>query len=760
MRRPLALACLAYIITVMMILTINPPPSFHSPVEDGAWCVLEGTVYEKERKEDVLYISVKHVKLFDQSGQQSTNKFKEQSENKNSIIQTLKEIKTSIQYTESSVESNTIDQLKGVLCLFQGEEPKNGSRIRLKGKVYEIPTATNPGEFDQHFYWQIHKIDMRMKDCSLLQQSEKYDHWRERLFHLKEKCEQRFEGLLPQKHASVMKAMLLGNKKELDGEIKELYQKNGISHMLAISGLHISIIGMGLYRLLRKGYIPIGVAAAICIFFMYQYGIMTGMSSSAARAILMFLIQLLGKTVGRSYDMLTATMIAGVCIVMEQPLYVFYTGFQLSFGAILGIGLLYPVLQSHLGNHKKLQPLAASLAISLTTMPAILYAYYELPRYAIFLNLLVIPLLTVLVVVGILLNILGGISAFMGGLLAIPCIAILEFYEKLCLLAGYLPEQTWITGKPEVWNICLFYLGLLFLVLLQERLSGTYKTYLLIMAVCILTTKVNDNLKVTFLDVGQGDGIVIQNDNGNVYLVDGGSTTKKELGKYQLIPFLKQAGISEVEAAFLSHPDEDHISGVRTLLEQSGANGIIIKRLVLPDASERIKEEELADLCKLAMANGIEVYDIKSGDVLSDGKLKFTCVGPTSGIETGEMNEISEVLLAQYEDFFMLLTGDTTGNEEQKMINRLKDANINKITVLKVAHHGSRFSTPDTLLEQIKPLCAIISAGKNNTYGHPHKELLERLQEHHVGWIRTDEYGAITIETDGEKMKIRRFLEK
>lgn len=747
MRRPLALACLAFITMVMLFLTFNPPPSFMTPVKDGTWCVLEGTVYEKERKEDVLYLYVNHVRFIGQSDQQFQS---------NSIHQANSATYLSTQYKENLNTAKSTPQ--GVLCLFQGtEEPRIGSRIQIKGKLYEIPTATNPGEFDQRFYWRIHGIHMRMKECILICQSEKHHHWREGLFRLRERLEERFEKLLPEKHASVMKALLLGNKKELDGEIKELYQKNGISHMLAISGLHISLIGMGLYGILRKGYLPTGVAAALCIFMMYQYGLMTGMSSSAARAILMFFIQLFGKTVRRSYDMLTATMMAAVLIVIEQPLYVFYTGFQLSFGAILGIGLLYPVFQSHLHNHKRLQPLAASLAISLTTMPPLLYAYYELPKYAVFLNILVIPLLTVLVAAGILLNLLGGVSMLLGNILAIPCIMILEFYEKICLLTEHLPGQIWIIGKPEVINVVIFYAGILALIFMEKKLSGTYKVYLIIMAVSILTTKVNDSLKITFLDVGQGDGIVIQNHNDKVYLVDGGSTTKREVGKYQMIPFLKQAGISQIEAAFLSHPDEDHVSGIRVLMEQSGENGITIKRLILPDVSERIKEEELLELSDLALTHGMEVYYIKAGNVLVDGKLRITCIGPGAGIETGEINEISEVLLTQYGDFSLLLTGDTTGKEEDKMISRLEHENISNITVLKVAHHGSRFSTPHRILEQIKPSYAIISAGENNPYGHPHSELLDRLAQYQVDWLRTDESGAITIETDGRKIRVRLF---
>lgn len=800
MRRPLALACLAFIVTVMLILTFNPPPSFHSTVKDGDWCEIQGKVYEKERKEDVLYIYVKQVMPHQQSEYPSITQSKElpllelskeSSSSQNSIIrnqsnltnptsqvnltsqanpvnpinptnqkvsQWVKDMQ-SIPDVQSSQELGGEGQPQGVLCLFTGtEEPRIGSRVRIRGKVSVIPSPTTPGEFDQRFYWCVQNIQMKMKDCTLLGESEGYDRWREGLFRRKEACERNLEARLPEKHASIMKAMLLGNKKELDGDSKELYQKNGISHMLAISGLHISIIGMGLYRILRKGYVKTGIAAIICVFLMYQYGLMTGMSSSAARAILMFLIQLFGKSVGRSYDMLTATMLAAVLIIMEQPLYVFYTGFQLSFGAILGIGLVYPVLQSHLGRYKKLQLLAVSFAISLTTMPAVLYAYYELPIYAVFLNLLVIPLLTILVMAGLLLMLLGGVSALMGTVLALPCIMILEFYEKLCVAVGCLPKQTWIVGKPELFSIVLFYLGLLFMVWMQEKMSGAYLSYLIMMAVCILTFRVHDNLKITFLDVGQGDGIVIENDNGQIYLVDGGSTSKKQIGKYQIIPFLKQAGISRIEAVFVSHPDEDHISGIRTLMEQSGENGITIIRLVLPDTSEGIRQKELSELSNLALKRNIEVHYITEGNVLRDGKLKITCVGPTAGIETGELNEISEVLLVEYVDFSLLLTGDTTGNEEWKMINRLENENINHLTILKVAHHGSRFSTPDSILEQTKPSYAIISSGRNNTYGHPHEELLERLEHHNIGWLRTDESGAILLKTDGKRMKLDCFL--
>ena len=263
-----------------------------------------------------------------------------------------------------------------------------------------------------------------------------------------------------------------------------------------------------------------------------------------------------------------------------------------------------------------------------------------------------------------------------------------------------------------------------------------------------------DQMEVHFMDVGQGDCIVMRNENGNCYMVDGGSTSKSQTGKYQILPFLESMGIGELEAVFVTHPDEDHISGILELMEQSPW-GVRINSLILPDVSREMKQKELAELREQAAAYGIPVRYIGRGDVVQDRNLKFTCLSPEEGMATDEVNEISTVLYTEYEEFKMLLTGDVTGEPEWELLSGLEGKEA--LTVLKVAHHGSKYSTPREFLEMTDPVIAVISAGKDNRYGHPHEELIERLEKRGCRIYRTAKSGAVTMQVRRGRIRVEEF---
>lgn len=259
MRRPLCLICMAFVVTVMLILMIDSPPSFHLQGKDGNIIRLEGTVYRKEHKKDVLYVYINQINMRDSNSQSNLknqieatnpnnqieqdnpqenqqNKQQEKQQNKQENNQGNQPCDYKLRTNELEQKNDTIIP-KGVLCLMQGEEPKIGSRVQVQGKAVMFKAATNPGEFDQLFYWRVRHIDMQMKDCKIISHSMYYNQWKEALYRLERSWEERYEQVFPEAYASVMKAMLLGNRREIDKEIKEQYQRNGISHILAISGV-------------------------------------------------------------------------------------------------------------------------------------------------------------------------------------------------------------------------------------------------------------------------------------------------------------------------------------------------------------------------------------------------------------------------------------------------------------------------------------------------------------------------------------------
>ena len=361
---------------------------------------------------------------------------------------------------------------------------------------------------------------------------------------------------------------------------------------------------------------------------------------------------------------------------------------------------------------------------------------------------------------------------------------ILEVYSLTCGLTERLPGAVVVTGKPETVRIVVYY-GLLFVWLFltyeKEKTERTennicFLKHLIRLGVLgiglfVLLVRFPSGLEMTFLDVGQGDCIYVRSESGNCYLFDGGSTSKSEVGTYQMVPFLKSRGVSCLEAVFVSHGDKDHYSGIEELLENKETDRIRIKRLVLPATANAEGCERLA---LLAMEQGIEISYVQEGDKITDDILTLVCLNPAAekeqrAVESGntgnatetaqDVNEQSQVFYLTYGDFSALLTGDVTGEAEKGMYERLEAVSGGKpLTVLKVAHHGSKYSTEEAFLSSARPIFSVISCGKKNSYGHPHEELLERLEECGTAVFKTTESGAVTIWTDGRKVRIKEYV--
>jgi competence protein ComEC len=243
--------------------------------------------------------------------------------------------------------------------------------------------------------------------------------------------------------------------------------------------------------------------------------------------------------------------------------------------------------------------------------------------------------------------------------------------------------------------------------------------------------------------------------NGATCLVDGGSADIKNLGKYRLEPFLKSKGIDELDYAVITHTDSDHIAGLKELMIEGN---IKIHRLIMPAIAEKYKDPAYFELVNLAMDSNIRVFYITEGDAIREGEVVITCLHPNKNFIASSSNSYSTVLSIRYKEYDMLLTGDLELEGEDKLIYALQQ----EITgmdydVLKVAHHGSRYSTSKELLDIIKPEMAIISYGKNNSYGHPHSELLHRLVNSKCNIYTTAQSGAIKIETDGYNVMISKY---
>lgn len=927
-KRPLSVGCLVVVILICIVTSLSRKEPWNCPELEGQTVIVQGRVYQKEVKtqggQDKTVVYLKQVSFT------GDNPVEGQSEEGQSVVQEEaaegqllvqekaaekqllvqeKAAERQLLVQEEAAEKQLLVQGKcaekpadtkateNILCyLREGvPEPEIGSLVILKGTLKNFQQPTNPGQFNAPFYYQILRISFRLNQAEIQVKSDRFYKIAEGLYQLRRKAGSKVDALLPEQEASVMKTMLLGEKGILDEEIKGLYQRNGIAHILAISGLHISMIGMGLYQLLRRAGLKIKLSAILASMIIVLYGMMTGFAVSAIRAIAMFLLQMLAQILGRTYDRITALAVAAVLVLVEQPLYLFHSGFQFSFLCVLGISLILPVL----GNVRKGKKLFEGVALMAVTLPVYLGVFYQIPVYSMFLNFIVLPMMSILMGAGIVMI----LAAFLCTPLAIPAAwlitGILMVYERLGLFTEKLPHHYWTPGCPAKWQLAVYVAVLIIIaalgrtkrkaVLYQKdcihRRGGCAKEILqedppcnevlqyeksqyersqhgmaqynipryevsqyeipqyemqnkrirriachggkwistygipvgicwgfLLLGVVILTWRFRPELQVTFLDVGQGDCIFLQTENGDSYLTDGGSSSVSKVGKYRMIPFLKYQGASQIKAVFVSHADSDHYNGIAELLEQAELEGIRVENLVLTDIADECRSEGYEELVELAGQNGITVQLLHEGQQLQDGELLFQCLHPSKGYRAEDLNETSMVLLVTYREFSMLLTGDVQGAGEEHLTQELQDwkepgvtqmqdvirisgeeesmeeesieeesiederiegqieekrpqnkmgANHTEteLTILKVAHHGSKNSTSEEFLKAANPKLAIISCGEGNRYGHPHEETLERLEKVDIPWFCTKDYGAITVTVDDKsRVQVRGYI--
>ncbi|MDE6701017.1 MAG: ComEC/Rec2 family competence protein, partial [Acetatifactor sp.] len=438
----------------------------------------------------------------------------------------------------------------------------------------------------------------------------------------------------------------------MDADLKALYQKNGIIHILSISGLHITLIGMGLYKILRRAGVPVWCAAAGGAVFLILYGVMTGLGVSACRAIGMYLLRMLAQLLGRTYDMLTAIGVTAVCMVCLHPAWLEHMGFLLSYGSVLGVGILLPALAESGEEAPRVkryieekwkrrlaslcgrlwrglrQSLLAGISITLTTLPIQLWFAYEIPVYSILLNVLVLPFMSVVMATGLFAMLIPGM-----GFVGTVDVLILAGYEKLCAWFGRLPHPMWNPGRPEVWQIAVYYLLWAAVVCCAELSRRHGRKYLqkcmqfvlLGAAVLVLGLSGRCGDRVTFLDVGQGDCICVQLSSGEVYLFDCGSSSRSRIGERVLIPFLKYYGIGKIDAVFVSHGDQDHMNGIVELLNLREQEHIEVGGLVLPGIDRSLWNEEFGELLETAKGTAgqreIPVSVIRAGESWTGGRL-------------------------------------------------------------------------------------------------------------------------------------------
>lgn len=663
---------------------------------------------------------------------------------------------------------------------------KIGNIIKVRGKLRQFEEAANKGNFDSRKYYLSLGFYGKIEAGTIEIINSDYSGIRQGLYELRMEIIERLEKLCSDNNGifsiinnknGIIGAIILGDKTDLDSDIKELYSVSGIAHILAISGLHISFIGMAIYRLLRRRFRFL-FSATVSIPVVLSFGILSGFGISTIRAIIMFILKIIGEVLGRKYDAITAISLAGLVLLVQNPFVVCNSGFQMSFGAIIAIVLILPIVEEILNTDNKIiKVLSVNFTISLAMNPILAWNYYELPTFSFLLNIVVVPLMSVVIVSSIVGIFCSCIMFCFGKVVIFPGCGILELYTFLCNIINKSSVASIVVGQPKVTIIIVYY-AILLVVLFglknirtkytraekerniikketglvlekkakkERRIKGQNVKLRLACIVgflllnCLIYYIPNPGFYITFINVGQGDGILIHGDNGTKVMVDGGSTSEKQVAKNCIVPYLKAEGIGTIDYSIITHTDKDHISGILEILENNNSNRIRIKNLVMPDIN--MKDDTYNELIEKAKLKKINVLYIKKGDTLSLGKTKIKCIYPETTTTASDKNDYCTVLSVKNKTSKILLTGDISKEIEEK----IKDDIEENYTVLKVAHHGSNYSSSEKFLKKVNPKYSIISVGKNNSYGHPGNETMERLRKQGGVIYRTDEKGGITI---------------
>lgn len=718
----------------------------------------------------------------------------------------------------------TVEMEDGGLS-YQNSRP--GQIICFQGIFSRYSEATNPGAFDYGEYcWSLGiggQIEANADQIQLLGNGSMVRYGLQKLrFFLRERLLQ----LAQPSDAGILICLLTGDKSELDAYWKELYEEASILHLLSLSGLHVGILGMGLFRLLRKLMGSFFWSSLFSGVFMVAFCVMTGSGTSMVRAMICFLLFLLAGYTGRSYDLSTASSVAGILLLLEHPLLLFQAGFLMTFSCVMGIGFLLPlgelifveddeaeevkkhslkvdsskehsskehslkgntikenflkkvlrkggslnieklqgtVLNESAMKSKIQKSLLSAALLQLSSLPAVLWFQGAASLAGPFINLLTVPLMNFVLISDVLAVAASLISMKMGIFLLGPAHYILSWYEKVCLFFNEMPFLRIVTGRPYGWQIFLWLVILAGILLFGYRqLLWKHKKLPFLLGVLLFPCTIlflqrtpSHNLNIHFLDVGQGDGIVMELPEGQgVFCIDGGSSSQTKLKEYVYEPYFSFAGIAKVDGWLITHPDSDHYSGMLSLLE----DGFKIEHIFM---AEQFRESELAE--QIEAFQSIEY--ITAGNAMQMGNLQFEFLHPGADYSSTDANDESAVVYVTWNDFSALFTGDISEDAETEVLQNL---NGRQVDLLKASHHGSKTASSQEFLDGIfgqdqkaalaadstedgfQTQTAVISCGANNRYGHPHQEVLERLENLRIAVYRTDQSGCIQVVSQGE----------
>lgn len=650
---------------------------------------------------------------------------------------------TSLSYNESYVSmiikvremSGTAENIpyNGRLrLLLKDSEKFTAGEVIVVGKLDKLPNFRNPGGFNAKIYNRINFLGGRLLEAKLLSKKKEIN-FRQRLELLQADLCNRITALTGKTEGAILSGMVFGGSSRLSEETRTLFAVNGIAHLLSVSGTHIIMFTGLLMALLQP--LPKTWRKLIIVILLMLYAGLCGLRPPVLRALLMSSVLLLG---GRGAERGRLFCLTAVFLLIYQPLWLLDIGFQLSFGAAAGLLWLFPACKRWLPQFIPdiiKEAMAVTLAAQLAVMPLEIYYFHQVSIISLLSNVLLVPVLET-----------AAQLALAGCLL--PCgeyflQAAVWLLKQVLIQAEYLaalPYSTLVIGEMPAYCIILYYavIALAADFSCLQYLCNRERYILISSFICIISVIFMYQqlrtlpLRVYFMDVGQGDCTVVITPKQKVVVIDTGGLKNFSTGSRIIVPFLRSLGYNTIDILILSHYDYDHIGGVPDLLKQ-----MQVKRIILP---KEFLSEDNKSLYRqiLLLSNKSQVSEAAIGQIFSlDNRIKFKIIDVPHDMIMG--NEASTLAAIESPYGNLLFTGDLGAEREADL------QLVEKYTVLKVAHHGSRYSSTDEFLQQVKPKLAVISCGYANRYGHPHEETISRLKWSGCRILRTDEYGCINI---------------
>lgn len=628
-----------------------------------------------------------------------------------------------------------------------------GDEIEFIGNI-EIPSiARNYMGFDYQEYLKSQEIYGTIEVVENLKviKNNKTGFLENLFYNVRKIIKEVIYNLLPEGTRELCVGILIGDRRDIQEDVTNAFKESNLTHMLAISGAHISYIILAITKI--SGRFNYRFTKVFTIIFLIFFIGVTDFTPSVQRASIMSILIMTSSLLYRNIDIYTNLAFSALIILFSNPYSILNIGFLLSYGGTIGIILF----TKRLVKYVKWDLVSVTLSANIVIIPIMAFKFNTVSLTFWISNILASPFLGIIIILGFLMCLISVISIHFASIIAFVLNYIIKLLVYIAEISSTLPLSTIIVTTPSITAIIFYYLIVLgvcnyeysknriklimrIIVYKIKELKNNQKFasnkkitiiivftifVVLLLGLFILANSKN-KLKIHFIDVGQGDCTLICTPQDKCILIDGGGseTGSFDIGEQTLFPYLLDRGIKEIDYMIISHFDSDHVGGLLYILKNMKVNNVIISKQ--GEISENYKEFK-----NIVKEKSINVIMVEQGNrIYIEQNIYFDILFPNDNlILENVLNNNSIVAKLYYNNFSMLFTGDIEEIAEKELINTYKESNVLNSTILKIAHHGSKSSSIQEILNCIKPKIALIGVGKSNTFGHPNSGVLNRLSK-------------------------------